>query len=86
MTPGTWKAFNRTVYVVGPDGQKLPRGQRSAGDSFPLVGQAFDFDDAILFAAAPDLLAALKGVLRITDRKTVEWDAVHAAIAKAEGK
>lgn len=37
-------------------------------------------------AAAPELLEALKGVVRIADRKTVEFDAAHAAIAKAEGK
>ena len=40
---------------------------------------------ARLIAAAPDLLEALKGVLRVADRKTVEFDAARAAIAKAEG-
>lgn len=38
-----------------------------------------------LEAAAPDLLQALKGVLRVADRATVEFDAARAAIAKAEG-
>lgn len=38
-----------------------------------------------LEGAAPDLLAALKDVLRVADRKTVEFDAARAAIAKAEG-
>jgi hypothetical protein len=33
--------------------------------------------------AAPDLLAALLGVLRVADRQTVEFDAARAAIAKA---
>lgn len=36
--------------------------------------------------AAPDLLAALEGVLRVADRKTVEFDAARAAIAKARGE
>ncbi len=36
--------------------------------------------------AAPDLLAALKGVLRVADRDTVEFDAARDAIAKAEGR
>jgi hypothetical protein len=31
-----------------------------------------------------DLLAALKGVLLVADRQTVEFDAARAAIAKAE--
>ena len=35
--------------------------------------------------AAPELLEALKGVLRVADRKTDEFDAARAAIAKAEG-
>lgn len=32
------------------------------------------------------LLEALKGVLRVADRKTDEFDAARAAIAKAEGE
>ena len=39
--------------------------------------------NARLIAAAPDLLAALAGVLRVADRKTDEFDAARAAIAKA---
>lgn len=39
--------------------------------------------DAKLIAAAPDLLEALKGVLRVADRATVEFDAARAAIALA---
>ena len=31
-----------------------------------------------------NMLAALKGVVRVADRKTVEFDAAHAAIAEAE--
>jgi hypothetical protein len=40
--------------------------------------------NAALICAAPDLLAALKGVIRVADRKTVEFDAARAAITKAE--
>lgn len=39
--------------------------------------------NARLIAAAPDLLSALIGVLRVADRKTDEFDAARAAIAKA---
>lgn len=42
--------------------------------------------DARLIAAAPDLLDALKEVVRISDRKHNAWDKAHAAIAKAEGR
>ena len=41
--------------------------------------------NARLIAAAPDLLAALIGVVKVADRATVEFDAARAAIAKAEG-
>ena len=41
--------------------------------------------NSFLEAAAADLLAALLGVLRVADRKTVEFDAARAAIAKALG-
>ena len=42
--------------------------------------------NALLIAAAPDLLAALKAVVRISDRKHDAWDFAHAVIARAEGK
>ena len=41
--------------------------------------------NARLIAAAPDLLAALQGVLLVADRQTMEFDAARAAIAKATG-
>ena len=50
------------------------------------VWLAQDEANVRLIAAAPDLLAALKGVLRVADRATEEFDDAHAAIAKAEGK
>lgn len=39
--------------------------------------------NAHLIAAVPELLAALRGVVAIADRKTVEFDRARAAIAKA---
>lgn len=39
-----------------------------------------------LISAAPDLLAALQAVVKVADRKTVEFDLAHAAIAKATGE
>ena len=43
-------------------------------------------EDAALMAAAPDLLAALEEVVRISDRKHDAWDAAKAAIRKARGE
>lgn len=42
--------------------------------------------DGSLLAAAPDLLVALRAVLSVADRDTVEFDLARAAIAKAEGR
>jgi len=39
--------------------------------------------DMALIEAAPDLLAALRAVVSVADRKTDEFDLAHAAIAKA---
>lgn len=38
-----------------------------------------------LIASAPDLLEALKAVVSVADRATVEFDKARAAIAKATG-
>jgi hypothetical protein len=49
-------------------------------------GVGMDIDaNARLIAAAPDLMAALQGVVAVADRATVEFDAARAAIAKATG-
>ena len=42
--------------------------------------------NARLIAAAPELLEALRGVVRVADRSTIEFDAARAAIAKATGE
>jgi hypothetical protein len=38
-----------------------------------------------LIAAAPELYEALRAVVRVADRATVEFDAARAALSKAEG-
>ena len=42
--------------------------------------------NARLIAAAPDLLEALEGVVRVADRDTPEFAAARAAIARATGE
>jgi hypothetical protein len=62
--------------VIGPNG----------GEQLVRVASRIDnWNDARLIAAAPDLLEALRGVLRVADRATAEFDAARAAIAKATG-
>jgi hypothetical protein len=61
-----------------PDGQPLA--------SFIGFSRRECLANARLIAAAPDLLAALEGVLRVADRATDEFDAARAAIAKAKGE
>ncbi len=84
-TPGPWataRGFEGQT-VVGSDGVLVADcsiidrlGQRTGPECTA---------NARLIAAAPDLLEALKAVVAIADRRTVEFDAAHAAIAKAEG-
>jgi hypothetical protein len=50
------------------------------------LGYKTDLANAQLIAAAPELLEALKGVVRVADRMTNEFDAAHAVIAKATGE
>lgn len=55
------------------------------------LSMAFDgWDEAVaevhrLDDLNKEMLAALKGVVRVADRKTVEFAAAHAAIRNAEG-
>ncbi len=76
-TPGPWReGIEGNPHVYGPDGSGADAG---------LIANVFKGRGNVrLVAAAPDLLAALKGVLRVADRQTAEFDAARAAIAKAE--
>lgn len=63
------------------------------GAGFNDDGVYFTFDDNIisqhdvkLMQAAPDLLQALKAVVSVADRATVEFDMARAAISKATGE
>lgn len=89
-TPGPWKVMYGKKYpraIVRVNSTNEPGGINSIvrwnGIGLPSSPEAVA--NARLIAAAPDLLEALHGVLRVTDRKTDEFDAARAAIAKAEG-
>ncbi len=86
-TPGpwVWRWKSGSLHQVGterPYGATVlsPRHDYDSGTCIE-VSDA----DATLIEAAPELLAALEGVMRVADRATVEFDAARAAIAKAKG-
>lgn len=55
----------------------------SESHGYPRVTSEFEAAaNARLISAAPELLEALKGVVRVADRATDEFDAARAAIAK----
>lgn len=93
-TPGPWHWQNGRLEAVTPaweariacilndDGCTVYRETYGAGVDAKTEQDA----NLQLIAAAPDLLKALKDVVRIADRKTVEFDAAREAIAKAEGQ
>lgn len=66
--------------VVGIDAARMN------GSVYRLDIEGIDHPDARLIAAAPDVLEALKAVMRVADRHTAEFDMARAAIAKAEGR
>jgi len=75
-TPGPWRIRAeryKFIHVYSPNGGIAHL------DTIDGEGAA----NARLIAAAPDLLAALRGVLRVADRATDEFDAARAAIEKA---
>lgn len=88
-SPGPWTwddgEGHDMGYIRDAEGQPVCDfgNQRSY---YPSEGNPPEREDRALILAAPDLLAALKAVVSVADRKTVEFDAARAAIAKAEGK
>ena len=83
-TPGPWTlADNRHAVVIESNANDF-RGLSCEVDKDD-YDHATAMANAHLIAAAPDLLAALIGVVRVADRATVEFDAARAAIAKATG-
>lgn len=86
-TPGPWDCRDGGVIVGGPF-KEWARG--SAQSQVALVTLYDVYSDerdanARLIAAAPEMLEALKRVVAVADRRTVEFDAARSAIAKAEG-
>ena len=85
-TPGPW-------VVTDPDMDGFMSIKARIDDSYicRTYGWEAEYADeeranALLIAAAPDLLSALDEIVAISDRKHDAWDRAKAAIAKAKGK
>lgn len=95
-TPGPWRveirAGDEWYFGGGNDQEFVIRGLKDpeAGGDDPIAVYSADTEEdranARLISAAPELLEALKEVIKVSDRATVEFDAARAAIAKAEGR
>ena len=97
-TPGEWMVSNWQRAVVAPSKLGLMVAQITTGSVASTVGSSFIDEDearanAILIAAAPDLLAALKAMLPEANRLDEHLrpsfetcEAARSAIAKAEGR
>lgn len=86
---------NQPKFTKGPwthDGRFVGSGHAKANiaECRDQSGCWTDSSDAVanarLIAAAPAMYEALKGVLRVADRATVEFDAARAALASASGE
>jgi hypothetical protein len=84
-TPGPWKR-DKYGHVVDERGRDINFRSMSSLCSGSEERMAEAEANTTLASAAPDLLAALQGVLRVADRATDEFDAARAAISKALGK
>ncbi len=81
-TPGPWKASPYSSIVgCAVTAQPDPRANTVLVAAVR-SGQA----NARLIAAAPKMLAALKAVVGVADRDTVEFARARAVIAQAEGR
>ena len=90
-TPGPWHlrlSDNATPHILHGDATADLDDMAHRVCVMPAeIMQSFNsFANARLIAAAPDLLQALEGVVRVADRATVEFDSARAAIAKAKGE
>ena len=89
-TPGPWKVLEHSwsdtsIVAEGFDHGICLLDINHATEESQEADEALMAANARLISAAPDLLEALRGVLRVADRATVEFDAARAAIAKATG-
>lgn len=85
-TPGPWIVTRQ--YVVGPRDESDSQGFGMVVGVADVYGDNRN-QDARLIAAAPDMLEALKLVAdsgKFSCFDDLAWDAVNAAIAKAEGR
>ena len=85
-TPGPWSlngvmAMDTPLWIVSIPGEQA----RIEVADYSVESEG----NARLIAAAPDLLAAIRALLRETDLRDgtqAAWEKAHAAIAKAEGR
>lgn len=78
-TPGQWHV-DKFGDVYSANGDFCIAGCRG------VIDVEADKNNAMLIAAAPELLEALQAVVRVADRATDEFDMARAAIAKALGQ
>ncbi|OZI58736.1 hypothetical protein [Bordetella genomosp. 1] len=86
-TPGPWEADGEYVQQVGQTevGICAVLNMDEGGSKGWYPGETTRAN-ARLIAAAPDLLEALRAVVRVADRATDEFDLARAAILKATGE
>ncbi len=84
-TPGPWVWLEPQKVLNSAHGKVIDHACYE-GMWFAAYDEEINAANARLIAAAPELLEALQGVLRVADRATSEFDAARAAIAKATGE
>ncbi len=82
-TPGPWHAVHNGLYFdIKPNDSPQNLADTQKNEHLGIDAEIEKFN-ANLIAAAPDLLEALQGVIKVADRDTDEFNKAKAAIAKA---
>ncbi len=86
FTPGPWETRSEDDdYSIRQKGSTIKYG-RGISSYVQIAEGISSKENARLIAAAPELLEALQGVIKVADRDTDEFVAARAAIAKALGE
>ncbi len=86
FTPGPWRAVDVSEYRLRESDPNWEIDQEPGHETqLQWIATALREQDARLIAAGPDLYAAAKAVLYGRHIKESDWEALEAAIAKADG-
>ena len=83
FTPGPWRAEGDSIIAVLPNGAAV---EIARSNPLKELRTASEYANALLIAAAPDMLEALQTLCSILNANGYGTDHANAAIARARGE